>query len=130
MSSSDEVLKAQAVQGTGAPTLFDKIISGEIPCNKIYEDEVALAFHDVNPQAPVHFLVIPKQRAGLTQLSKARVEQKEVLGHLMYVAGIEGQKLCPAGYRIVINDGKDGAQSVYHLHLHVMGGRQMQWPPG
>lgn len=130
MSSSEEVQKAQAAQDTGAPTIFDKIISGEIPCKKIYEDEIALAFHDVSPQAPVHFLVIPKQRAGLTQLSKAMVEQKDVLGHLVYVAGQEGQKLCPGGYRIVINDGRDGAQSVYHLHLHVMGGRQMQWPPG
>jgi histidine triad (HIT) family protein len=130
MSTSDEVQKAQSVQDTGAPTIFDKIIAGEIPCNKVYEDEIALAFHDVNPQAPVHFLVIPKQRAGLTQLSNARAEQKDILGHLLFVAAQEGQKLCPGGYRIVVNDGKDGAQSVYHLHLHVMGGRQMQWPPG
>ena len=130
MSSSDEVQKAQAVHGTGATTIFGKIIAGEIPCKKIYEDDIALAFHDVTPQAPVHFLVIPKQRDGLTQLSKALAEQKDVLGHLMFVAAQEGQKLCPGGYRIVINDGKDGAQSVYHLHLHVMGGRQMLWPPG
>lgn len=130
MSGSNEVQKAQAAEDTGVPTIFDKIIAGEIPCKKVYEDDLALAFHDVNPQAPVHFLVIPKQRAGLTQISKAKANQKEVLGHLMYVASQEGHKLCPGGFRIVVNDGKDGAQSVYHLHLHVIGGRQMNWPPG
>ena len=131
---SDEVKKAQEAAASGqdtAPlTIFDKLISGEIPADKIYEDDKALAFRDVNPQAPVHFLVIPKQRDGLTQLSKAREDQKELLGHLMYVAGTVGQKECPKGFRITINDGADGAQSVYHLHLHVMGGRQMTWPPG
>jgi len=84
----------------------------------------------VTPQAPVHFLVIPKKRDGLTQLSKARDDQKELLGHLIFVAQQLGQKECPDGFRLVINDGKEGAQSVYHLHIHVMGGRQMQWPPG
>jgi diadenosine tetraphosphate (Ap4A) HIT family hydrolase len=80
-----------------------------------------MAFRDVNPQAPVHFLVIPKNRDGLTQLTKAREDQKPLLGHLMYVAQMLGQKECPGGFRITINDGKDGAQSVYHLHLHCHG---------
>lgn len=85
---------------------------------------------DINPQAPVHIIVIPKHRDGLTKLSNARENQKDVLGHLLYVAQNVGKKECPDGFRIVINDGEHGAQSVYHLHLHVMGGRQMKWPPG
>ena len=85
---------------------------------------------DINPQAPVHIIVIPKRRDGLTKLSNARENQKDVLGHLLYVAQNVGKKECPDGFRIVINDGEHGAQSVYHLHLHVLGGRQMGWPPG
>ncbi len=131
---SDEVEKAAAaaikVADGAPPTVFDKIISGEWSSDKIHEDELCLAFRDINPQAPIHFLVIPKNRDGLTQLSKARDDQKALLGHLMYVAQQLGQKECPEGFRVTINDGKDGAQSVYHLHLHVMGGRQMAWPPG
>ena len=121
---------AMMVADGAPPTVFDKIISGEWSSDKIHEDELCLAFRDINPQAPVHFLVIPKNRDGLTQLSKARDDQKALLGHLMYVAQQLGQKECPEGFRVTINDGKDGAQSVYHLHLHVMGGRQMAWPPG
>jgi histidine triad (HIT) family protein len=118
--------------GAGPPTIFDKILSGEWSSDKIYEDETCLAFRDISPQAPTHFLVIPKHRDGLTQLSKCQntPEHKALLGHLLYVAQELAQKECPEGFRIVINDGKDGAQSVYHLHLHVMGGRPMQWPPG
>lgn len=143
---SDEVSKAQEAapqyhttspssfssqdDGAGPNTVFDKLISGEWPTDKVYEDEKTLAFRDVNPQAPVHILVIPKQRDGLVSLSKARENQKELLGHLMYVAQLVGKKECPNGFRIVVNDGPDGAQSVYHLHLHVLGGRQMRWPPG
>lgn len=134
--SSNEVQKAKEaaannVGGDGQPpTIFDKILSGDIPANKIHDDGLCIAFRDVNPQAPVHFLVIPKNRDGLTQLSKARDDQKALLGHLMYVAQMLGQKECPGGFRVVVNDGSDGAQSVYHLHIHVMGGRQMAWPPG
>ena len=131
--SSDEVAKAQAAKAPsdgGEPTVFDKLLSGEWDSDVVYQDDRAFAFRDVNPQAPVHILVIPKHRDGLTQLCKAQESQKELLGHLMYVATQVAQKECPNGYRIVINDGKDGAQSVYHLHLHIMGGRQMSWPPG
>jgi histidine triad (HIT) family protein len=131
---SDEVKKAQEAAALATddapPTIFDKLISGEWPSDKIHDDEYCMAFRDVQPQAPVHFLVIPKKRDGLTQLSKAREDQKPLLGHLMYVAQQLGQQECPEGFRITINDGKHGSQSVYHLHLHVMGGRQMQWPPG
>mmetsp|Transcript_34211 Transcript_34211/g.82371 ORF Transcript_34211/g.82371 Transcript_34211/m.82371 type:complete len:259 (+) Transcript_34211:189-965(+) len=137
-SSNDEVQKAQAAaadagskkEDEGTPTIFDKIISKEIPADVIYEDDLCLAFRDISPQAPVHFLVIPKVRDGLTQLSKVRRDQKQLLGHLLYVSQDLAKKECPTGFRLTVNDGKDGAQSVYHLHIHVMGGRQMNWPPG
>mmetsp|Transcript_19624 Transcript_19624/g.45773 ORF Transcript_19624/g.45773 Transcript_19624/m.45773 type:complete len:197 (-) Transcript_19624:74-664(-) len=134
--SSNEVQKAKDAAANNAggdeepPTIFDKILSGDIPADKIHDDDLCIAFRDVNPQAPVHFLVIPKNRDGLTQLSKAREDQKSVLGHMMYVAQMLGKKECPGGFRVVVNDGSDGAQSVYHLHIHVIGGRQMAWPPG
>jgi histidine triad (HIT) family protein len=135
-TGSDEVAKAQeaaaAVAGndSGEPTVFDKLLSGEWKSDKVYEDDTTFAFRDINPQGPVHIVVIPKHRDGLTQLIKARPDQEALLGHLMYVASQIGKKECPEGFRIVINDGKDGAQSVYHLHLHIIGGRQMEWPPG
>eukprot|EP00548_Thalassiothrix_antarctica_P020123 CAMPEP_0194188546 /NCGR_PEP_ID=MMETSP0154-20130528/55472_1 /TAXON_ID=1049557 /ORGANISM="Thalassiothrix antarctica, Strain L6-D1" /LENGTH=143 /DNA_ID=CAMNT_0038909059 /DNA_START=260 /DNA_END=691 /DNA_ORIENTATION=+ len=116
--------------GAGPPTIFDKLLSGEWPSDIVYEDDQAFCFRDVSPQAPVHILVIPKKRQGLTQLSKATPEHKALLGHLLYVAQEIGSKECPDGFRIVINDGENGAQSVYHLHIHIMGGRSMKWPPG
>jgi histidine triad (HIT) family protein len=134
---SDEVAKAQAaaaadvtVDDAPAPTVFDKILSGEWSSTKVYEDDECLAFRDVNPQAPTHVLIIPKDRDGLTQLSKATERHRAILGHLLLVAQQVGKTECPEGFRVVINDGVHGAQSVYHLHLHVMGGRQMGWPPG
>jgi len=128
---SNEVDKAkQAADSAGGPTVFDKILSGEWKSDKVYEDDQVYAFRDINPVAPVHILVIPKVRDGLTQLSKARDDQKALLGHLTMVAGQIGQRECPDGFRLVINDGVQGAQSVYHLHIHVMGGRTMGWPPG
>ena len=136
---SDEVAAAKEAAKTydlssndnaGPDTVFDKLLSGEWPSEKVYEDERAFAFRDITPQAPVHILVIPKTRDGLVSLSKAREDQKELLGHLMYVAQEIGKKECPKGFRIVINDGEEGAQSVFHLHLHILGGRQMNWPPG
>ncbi len=136
---SDEVAKAKEAaknfklsdaDGAGPATVFDKLLSGEWPSEKVYEDDTAFAFRDVAPQAPTHILVIPKHRDGLVSLSKAREDQKALLGHLMYVAQEIGKKECPAGFRIVINDGEEGAQSVFHVHLHILGGRQMKWPPG
>lgn len=115
-----------------APTFFDKLVSKEIPAKTIYEDDLCMAFHDINPQGPVHFLVIPKQKDGLNRLSNMREDQKMIMGHLMFVAQkcAHDLGLVSGGFRTVINDGKDGAQSVYHLHVHVIGGRQMSWPPG
>jgi len=122
--------KSSSEDQAGPETIFDKLLSGEWDSDKVYEDDKAFAFRDIQPQAPVHILVIPKNRDGLTQLSKARENQKDILGHLLYVAQEIGKKECPEGFRIVVNDGEQGAQSVYHLHIHVLGGRQMKWPPG
>merc|ERR1719330_1205612 len=116
MSDEEQAAKAAAANGladTGEPTIFDKIIAKEIPSKIVYEDDDALAFRDINPQAPTHVLVIPKKRQGLTQLCKATPEHKAILGHLMYVASevarMEG--LDKTGYRVVVNDGEDGCQS-------------------
>ena len=96
----------------------------------MHEDDLCLAFRDIAPAAPTHVVLIPKNRDGLTQLSLARDDQKDILGHLMYTASQIGKAECPEGFRVVVNDGVDGAQSVYHLHLHIIGGRQLTWPPG
>lgn len=124
-----EVDKAQKAKKSAEPTIFSKILDKSIPADIIYEDDLCIAFNDVSPQAPAHFLVIP--RKPLAQISDADSSDQMLLGHLLLVANkvAEEQKL-DNGYRIVINNGVNGAQSVYHLHLHVMGGRQMGWPPG
>jgi len=126
---SDEVAKAQAASA-GGDTIFGKIIRKEIPADIIYEDDQCLAFNDIAPQAPTHFLVIPKK--PIAQLSKSGDGDSALLGHLMCVARTCAEKagIADSGYRLVVNDGKNGAQSVYHLHLHVLGGRQLSWPPG
>lgn len=109
-------------------TIFGRILAGEIPCNKVYEDDLCLAFHDVSPQAPVHILVIPKREIP----SLLHVEQTDdaILGHLLHRAAVIGKQFAPGGFRVVINSGPDGGQTVDHLHLHVLGGRAMHWPPG
>ncbi|XP_007041080.2 PREDICTED: 14 kDa zinc-binding protein isoform X2 [Theobroma cacao] len=124
--------KAAAINAdSGVPTIFDKIIAKEIPSTIVYEDDKVLAFKDINPQAPVHVLVIPKFRDGLTQLGKAEPRHGEILGQLLYAAKIVAEKEgIVDGFRVVINNGPSACQSVYHLHLHVLGGRQMNWPPG
>ncbi|XP_075034845.1 adenosine 5'-monophosphoramidase HINT1 [Mixophyes fleayi] len=125
---ADEISKAQTARA-GGDTIFGKIIRKEIPANIIYEDDQCIAFHDVAPQAPTHFLVVPKK--AISQLSEVEPADDALLGHLMIVG-----KKCAAdlglarGYRLVVNEGPDGGQSVYHLHLHVLGGRQLGWPPG
>jgi histidine triad (HIT) family protein len=110
-------------------TIFGKIIRREIPADIVYEDELALAFRDVNPQAPVHILVIPKQR--IPKLTDAQTREQMLLGHLLLTAKtVAQQQGLEQGYRVVINTGAHGGQTVYHLHLHVLGGRSMGWPPG
>ena len=114
-------------------TLFDKILSGEIPAAVVKQDDKVFAFKDISPAAPAHILVIPKDRAGLTNIRKASPEHIEILGRLMVAAGeIANDKDLGFGdgARIVINDGPDGGQEVMHLHIHVLGGRAMTWPPG
>jgi len=132
MSAEQEAaLKAVADADKEGPTIFDKIAAKEIPSDVIYEDDVCMAFRDVSPQAPTHFLVIPKARSGLTRLSKAVEAHKNLLGHLVYVAqDVAKKEGLGEGFRLVINDGPNGCQSVYHLHIHVLGGRQLTWPPG
>jgi len=129
--ASSEEMKAKLSKDTGEETIFDKIIRKEIPSTVVFEDDDILAFRDVNPQAPTHILLIPKVRAGLTQISKAEESHQQILGKLMYTATkVAKQENLGNGYRLVINDGVEGCQSVYHLHLHLIGGRQLTWPPG
>jgi len=110
-------------------TLFTRIIQREIPADIVYEDELAIAFRDIHPQAPVHVLVVPKQ--PLPKLSDAVPDDHRLLGHLlMTVKRVAEQLGLGNGYRVVINNGNDGGQTVDHLHLHILGGRQMVWPPG
>lgn len=110
-------------------TIFGKIIRREIPADIVYEDELALAFRDIQPQAPVHILVIPKQ--PIAKLSDAESQDHRLMGHLLLTAKrVADQAGLADGYRVVINTGADGGQTVDHLHLHILGGRSMQWPPG
>ena len=121
------------VRDEAPATLFDKIISGEIPAAIVKQDDKVLAFKDIKPAAPAHILVIPKDRAGLTNIRKASPEHIEILGRLMVAAGEianDTELGFGDGARIVINDGPDGGQEVMHLHIHVLGGREMTWPPG
>ncbi|BAY30234.1 histidine triad nucleotide-binding protein [Calothrix sp. FACHB-156] len=110
-------------------TIFSKIIRREIPADIIYEDDLALAFRDIQPQAPVHILVIPKK--PIAKLADAESQDHALLGHLLLTVKRVAEKAgLENGYRVVINTGADGGQTVYHLHLHILGGRQMKWPPG
>ncbi|KAJ6225692.1 hypothetical protein RDWZM_004237 [Blomia tropicalis] len=129
MSASDEAAKAQTADPT-KETIFGMMLSGKIPAKFIYEDEQCVAFDDINPTAKVHFLVIP--RKPISQVSTATEEDEKLLGHLMIVANkVAIQKgMGEDGYRLVVNNGRHGCQSVYHLHIHVIGGQQLGWPPG
>uniref|UniRef100_A0A0G4H9G3 HIT domain-containing protein n=1 Tax=Chromera velia CCMP2878 TaxID=1169474 RepID=A0A0G4H9G3_9ALVE len=111
-------------------TIFGKIVRGEIPCSKVYEDDKCLAFNDISPQAPRHILVIPKDKAGLSQLSKADESHKEILGHLMWAVSEIARKENLGDYRLVVNDGAGAGQTVFHLHVHILAGRPLSWPPG
>ena len=112
-----------------AETIFSRIIRREIPARIVHEDDRSLAFHDVAPQAPVHVLVIPKQ--PIPSLAAAQAEDAALLGHLVTVATQVARTLgLDDGYRLVVNCGRDGGQSVDHLHIHLLGGRQLGWPPG
>ncbi|MBL4763123.1 MAG: histidine triad nucleotide-binding protein [Gammaproteobacteria bacterium] len=111
-------------------TIFTKIIAKEIPADILYEDEEVLAFSDVNPQAPVHFLVIPKK--PIITINDLEEEDAALLGKLYLIAKkiAKDKGIAESGYRVVMNCNGDGGQSVYHIHLHVLGGRSLTWPPG
>lgn len=109
--------------------LFCKIIKGDIPAKLIYEDERVYAFYDIDPQAPVHFLVIPKKH--IATLNDLQVEDESLMGHVLFTAQRLAKELgCDDGFRTVINCKDLGGQTVYHIHMHVLGQRQLHWPPG
>ena len=109
-------------------TIFTKIINGEVPCSKLYEDAECIAFDDIAPQAPVHYLVIPKK--PIISLKECSIEDKDLLGHLLLV----GQKIAKDkkinSWRTVINTGEESGQTIFHLHIHFLAGKSMEWPPG
>ncbi|MBD2042487.1 histidine triad nucleotide-binding protein [Microcoleus sp. FACHB-672] len=110
-------------------TIFSKIIRKEIPADIVYEDDLCLAFKDIHPQAPVHLLLIPKK--PIPKLAEATSEDHALMGHLLLIAKrIADEAGLSNGFRLVINNGDDGGQTVDHLHLHILGGRHMKWPPG
>jgi len=110
-------------------TIFEKIIAREIPADILHEDEHCIAIRDIDPQSPTHFLVIPKQ--VIPRIGEAGQEDQALLGHLLLVAGkIARAEDLEKGFRVVINNGSEGGETVPHLHIHVLGGRQMSWPPG
>lgn len=109
-------------------TLFGKIARGEMDADIVYQDEEAVAFRDINPQAPVHILIIPRKE--IAQISDLGEEDESLIGHLFTVARDVAKQEGLQDYRIVVNNGSGAGQSVYHIHLHLLGGRLFQWPPG
>ncbi len=111
-------------------TLFEKIIARQIPARIAYEDDQVLAFHDINPQAPTHVLIVPKK--PIPRVAEAGADDQALLGHLLLKAAHVAAQLGlgATGFRLVINNGRDGGESVPHLHCHILGGRALAWPPG
>ena len=111
-------------------TLFERIAAREIPAKIVYEDELVLAFNDINPKAPIHVLIVPKK--PIPRIAEATAQDQSVLGHLLLKAAEVADKLGlkKSGYRLVFNNGPDAGEAVPHLHCHILGGRKMGWPPG
>lgn len=111
-------------------TLFERIVARQIPADIVFEDEQVLAFRDINPQAPVHVLIVPKR--PIPRVNEAVTGDGSVLGHLLLMAAEVARQLglADSGYRLVINNGRDGGETVPHLHCHILGGRPLAWPPG
>ena len=111
-------------------SIFEKIRDREIPADIVYEDDQCLCFHDISPQAPVHTLLVPKKR--IHRVGVVQPSDSGVLGHMISkvpeIAGVLG--IAESGFRLVVNNGKDGGETVPHLHIHILGGRPLQWPPG
>lgn len=112
------------------PTIFGKILRGEIPSTRVWEDEHCIAFRDIQPVAPTHILIIP--RAYIPTLNDIQEKDKECIGHMVYVAGqiARQEGIAEKGYRLVINCNEEGGQTVYHIHMHLLAGRSLTWPPG
>jgi len=122
-------LGARVYYGPVQRTVFERIIAREIPSEIIYEDDRVAAFRDVHPQAPTHILIVPKK--PVARMAEAGPEDESLLGHLLLKAAqVAAQAGLSNGYRLVINNGQDGGESVPHLHCHILGGRPMSWPPG
>ena len=111
-------------------TLFEKIVARQIPADIVYEDDLVLAFRDINPQAPVHILLVPKR--AIPRIADAAPSDLATLGHLLAKAPEIARRagVGDTGYRLVINNGRDGGETVPHLHCHILGGRPLSWPPG
>ncbi len=109
-------------------TIFSRILAGEIPSDRVYEDEHCIAFRDINPVAPMHILVIPRKE--IAQLDQMSAEDAPLIGHLMAVAGKVAKQEGFEDFRLIVNNGAGAGQTVFHLHLHVIGGRSLSWPPG
>ena len=111
-------------------TLFEKIIAREILADIVFEDDQCLAFRDISPQAPIHILIIPKK--SITRIGDAQGDDQSLLGHLLLTAAdiARRENIAPTGYRLVINNGPNGGETVPHLHIHLLGGRHLNWPPG
>ena len=129
--SEEEKAQTPSIPKDDEDSIFDLIVKRKIPSTVVYEDDEVMAFRDITPQAPVHIVLVPKARDGLTRLLNAEERHKVILGHLMWAAShIAKQENLEDGWRLVVNDGVNGSQSVYHLHLHILGGRKLGWPPG
>lgn len=109
-------------------TVFGKILRGELPADRVYEDDQCIAIRDINPAGPVHVLVIPRKE--IPRLSQMTEEDEPLVGHLLRVATRVAKQEGLSDYRLVVNDGKGAGQTVFHLHVHVIGGRPLSWPPG
>ena len=109
-------------------TIFGEILKGNIPCDEVFKDELCLAFRDVQPQAPVHILIIPRKE--IPSLKEAEEKDAQLLGHLLLVAAKIAKKEGLESWRTIINTGAEAGQTVFHLHLHIIGGRALTWPPG
>ncbi|MFZ1941715.1 MAG: histidine triad nucleotide-binding protein [Terracidiphilus sp.] len=122
-------LKFRVYTGLTMSCTFCKIIDKQIPSTPVFQDELGYAFADINPKAPVHVLIVPREHIG--SLTEAGKDKRALLGHLLWAAAeIAREKKLGNGYRIVVNTGEDGGQTVDHLHLHLLGGRLLTWPPG
>lgn len=110
--------------------IFCRIIAQQSPARIVYQDDQAVAFHDIHPQAPVHILIVPRKH--ISRLQDLEADDESLMGHLLYLAKLlaEKENLAQHGYRLVINNGRYGGQAIFHLHFHLLGGRPMRWPPG